>query len=129
MRGSFATAGYWLAGLLLIATPVSAQHNHPPQDAQLHEQFYNTWMMPNGGLNRSTSCCNMRDCCPTQMRNVAGIWFAKRREDGQWIPVPAWKLEQNQSDPRESPDGQAHVCMPPPGAGDGVYCAVLGSGI
>lgn len=116
--------------LLCLIVPAWGQsHHHPPQDAQLHEQFYSTWLMPNGGQKRTSSCCNLQDCYPTQMRNVGGTWFAKRREDGQWIAVPSGKLEQNQSDPRESPDGQAHVCMPPPGYGYGVYCAVLGSGI
>jgi hypothetical protein len=27
-------------------------------------------------------------------------------------------LEDNQPDPRDSPDGRGHVCMPPPGTGN-----------
>lgn len=117
-----------MTALILWALPTLAQHNHPPQDAQLHEQFYSTWQMPNGGQPRANSCCNKADCYPTPMRNVGGTWFAKRREDGRWIAIPDSKLEQNQPDMRESPDGQSHVCMPPPNHSDGVYCATLGLG-
>lgn len=117
-----------LVFLVALALPAFAQHNHPPQDAQVHEQFYSTWQMPNGGQPRANSCCNKADCYPTPMRNVAGTWFAKRREDGRWIAIPESKLEQNQPDMRESPDGQSHVCMPPPNHSDGVYCATLGLG-
>ncbi len=115
----------------LLITPATAQehHHHPPQDQHLHDMFYNTWRMPNGGLPRTSSCCNDRDCYPTSIELRGGKYYARRREDGAWIEVPASKLEHNQSDPRESPDGQNHVCMPPPGYGQGVYCAVLGNGI
>lgn len=114
---------------LFLFSPAQAQlHLHPPQDAELHAQFYSTWRMPNRGKERVQSCCNMVDCYPTDARLTNGIWYARRREDGAWIPVPAYKIEQNQSDPRESPDGRSHVCMPPPPR-IGVFCFTLGSGI
>jgi hypothetical protein len=121
---------YWLAGLIFIATPIAAQeHFHPPADVELHHQFYLNWLQPNKGRPRFYGCCNFHDCYPTAIRNVGGTWFARRREDGKWIVVPDERLEQLQSDPRESPDGQSHACMPPPVRGDIVYCAVLGSAI
>ena len=36
-----------LVMLLVFHRAAFAQHhNHPPQDATLHEQFYSTWMAP-----------------------------------------------------------------------------------
>jgi hypothetical protein len=101
-------------------------HSHPPRDAELHEQFYSTWNMPNGGKERITSCCNKHDCYPTQFRQRNGRWQFLRREDQQWVSIPDGLMEHEQSDPRESPDGQSHVCAPPSGR---PYCAAAGSGI
>src|SRR6185369_3484273 len=121
----FAIAAYLIWLFVVAAT---AQHNHPPQDAQLHEQFYSTWKIPDSGRPRVSSCCSLMDCYPTQIRLTrAGNYEARRREDGAWINIPPGILEQNQSDPRESPDGSSHVCMQPPGQYNRVYCAVLGS--
>ena len=115
---------------LLISTAAAQDHSHhPPQDQRLHDTFYNSWRMPNGGQPRGSSCCSDRDCYPTAIELREGRYYARRREDGAWIQIPRWKLEHTQEDPRESPDGQSHVCMPPPGHGNGVYCAVLGGGI
>jgi hypothetical protein len=120
---------YWLAGLIFIATPIAAQdHTHPPQDAQLHDQFYNTWSRPNGGQQRVASCCNKHDCYPTRIIRRGSSWYAERREDRAWIRIPDGTLEHEQDDPRESPDGQNHACIAPPVYGNIVYCAVLGSG-
>jgi hypothetical protein len=93
--------GYLPAGNRLPSLPgVARGHQHPAEDAELHHKFYSTWMMPS---ERKQSCCNQRDCYPTEVKNFGGTWFAKRREDGAWIPIPENKLEQNQADPRESP--------------------------
>jgi hypothetical protein len=105
-----------------------SHHSHPPQDAELHHTFYVTWNMPNNGEPREKSCCNKHDCYPTQIKRVGETYFALRREDQQWVPIPHSKIEHNQPDPRESPDGRNHVCMTPPQHGVNVYCAVLGSG-
>ena len=99
-------------------------HNHPAADAPIHEKFYSTWMMPN---NPDLSCCNKRDCYPTEVRFRDGFWEARRREDGLYIRVPWEKVEQR----RDNPDGRNHVCMPPPtpsGGGRDVYCFALGGG-
>jgi hypothetical protein len=116
-----------VAGLALLASPAAAQgHNHPPQDADLHEKFYSTWHMPD---NPSASCCNQADCYPTEIKMVGTSIYARRREDGKYILVPARKVEHN----RDNPDGRNHICAPPPSATsyppDTVFCFSLGGGI
>lgn len=122
-----------IAIILLIIMGIitdGAEHNHPPQDIALHEQFYSTWNRPTSRSDkgeRMVSCCNKLDCYPTSIRQRPdGNYEALRREDGKWIMFPATLLEQQQPDPRESPDGQTHVCI---SAGSPlVYCATLGGG-
>jgi hypothetical protein len=99
-----------------------AQRHHPSQDQTLHETFYSKWHMPD---NPSASCCNEADCYPTEIKFVDGKIYAKRREDGKYIPVPPEKVERN----RDNPDGRNHLCAPPPSAShssDTVYCFALG---
>ena len=96
--------------------------HHPPQDALLHEKFYSTWHMPD---NPSASCCSNADCYPTDIKYVDGNIYARRREDGKFILVPAEKVERN----RDNPDGRNHLCAPPPNfshSSDTVYCFALG---
>ena len=105
-------------------------HNHPPQDITLHERFYSTWMRPD---DPSKTCCNNQDCYPAEFKLVGGTWFAKRREDGEWVPIPEARFEHNRTDrtPADSPDGRGHVCMLPPIYGvvyGAVWCAILGLG-
>jgi len=109
--------------LLLCASTAVAQH--PPGHQSLHDHFYSTWKMPDRRYQgaRYVSCCSDRDCYPTAFKNIDGIWFAFHRETGKWIVVPPAKIEQNTVDPRESPDGQGHLCA---GSSGAVYCAVLG---
>jgi len=129
MRGIlFAIIWFAIFGAIWT-TRAAEEHFHPPQDAELHTKFYAGWLMPNGGAQRVLSCCNIHDCYPTAFKNVGGTWFARRREDGAWMPVPEGKLENMQPDPRESPDGQGHVCAAPPTQPGhfAVYCAVLGA--
>lgn len=99
------------------------EHQHPPQDVELHEKFYSTWMMPD---HPTTSCCNKRDCYPTEARFKDGQWFARRREDGKFIWIPPSKVEIN----RDSPDGRNHLCAPPGSiaGGDPVFCFIAGNG-
>ena len=114
----------------VLVTQVQAQdeqgqaglHSHPPQDQLLHEKFYSPWRMPD---KPSASCCNDADCYPTEIKYVDGNIYAKRREDGKYIPVPAEKVERN----RDNPDGRNHLCAPPPSAfpsSDTVFCFALG---
>jgi hypothetical protein len=98
-------------------------HHHPPADIPIHEKFYSTWRMPD---RPTSSCCNNRDCYPTEVRFRGGFWEAKRREDGVYVRIPWEKVEQH----RDNPDGRSHVCMPPPASyrNDEVYCFSLGGG-
>jgi hypothetical protein len=100
----------------------AALHHHPPQDQLLHERFYSTWHMPD---NPSVSCCNEADCYPTEIKYVDGELYAKRREDGKYIPIPPQKVERN----RDNPDGRNHLCAPPPSVyhpSDTIFCFALG---
>jgi hypothetical protein len=99
-----------------------ADHHHPPQDAAIHEQFYSDWMRPDAP---TVSCCGLKDCYPTSFKLVGRAWYAQRREDGEWIPVPSHKFERR----RDSPDGRNHVCMQAPGNSNTVFCAILGEGM
>jgi len=121
----------WSCLCCLLATRVQAQeagqdqariHQHPPQDRLLHEKFYSTWRMPD---HPSVSCCNDADCYPTDIKYVDGNIYARRREDGKYIPVPPEKVERN----RDNPDGRNHLCAPPPSvfhSSDTVFCFALG---
>lgn len=123
-----------LAIVVIIATALAvavsqsrAQHNgHPPQDQAIHEQFYSTWMRPDAP---DLSCCNKKDCYPVEARFTNGQWFAKRREDGKWLAIPASKIEHN----RDSPDGRNHMCAPKPEneswSEGGVFCFSIGGGV
>jgi hypothetical protein len=106
-----------------LGVPVRAQdHQHPPQDVELHEKFYSTWFMPD---QPSRSCCNKADCYPTEARFQNGQWYARRREDGKFIAIPWLKVERN----RDNPDGRSHICAPRPDlSGDVVFCFSLGGG-
>lgn len=96
-----------------------ADHQHPPEHGQLHEKFYQKWMVPD---LPNTSCCNNRDCYPTEVQYRDGKVFARHRETGRFIEVPPGKIEQN----RDSPDGRNHLCANPYGV---VYCFIAGAGI
>jgi len=117
-----------VTSLLVVAVSraFSQEHHHPPAHEELHEKFYKTWLIPNGGEQRTRSCCDKKDCYPTKFKNEGGTWFFMHRETGTWKPIPAGLMEYEQRDPRESPDGQNHVCASDYGY---VFCAVLGGGI
>jgi len=123
-----AIAGAATCALVLAggATLAQEEHrHHPPQDMPLHERFYSTWFMPD---EPTKSCCNMADCYPTTVQYHDGQWWAMRREDHKYIPVPWRKVEIN----RDNPDGRSHLCAPPPSANHApntVFCFALGAGI
>ena len=107
---------------LLIGLSLVIPVQHPPEHAQLHEQFYRQWMVP---PSRISSCCNKQDCAPAWSKWVSGQLYMRRSFEEKWTAIPQALLEANQDDPRESPDGQSHVCI---SAGGTPLCAVLGSG-
>ena len=83
-----------------LATLARAQEHHaghPAADMPIHEKFYSTWFMPD---EPTKSCCNKADCYPTEATFKDGQWFARRREDGKYIPIPWQKVERNSGQPR-----------------------------
>jgi hypothetical protein len=109
----------WL-GLVIGATAEEEIHHHDGMSADV-DRFYSTWMRPD---EPTVSCCNRVDCYPTQVKNVGGTWFARQRESGNFIAVPASRIEQN----RDSPDGRNHVCMTSNTQAPRVYCLKIGGG-
>ncbi len=120
---------------VIAATLGTATAQHPPEHQALHEQFYSTWKSPYENLatrteRRTAGCCGISDCFPADVKYVGGrLWMHPRvpqqsAVEDRWYLVPASLLENNQPDPRESPDGQSHVCI----VGDQAFCAILGSG-
>ena len=70
----------------------------------------------------------MADRYPTEIKCAVDTLYAKRREDGKYIPIPRPKVERN----RGNPDGRNHLCAPPPNSlnpSDTVFCFSLGGGI
>jgi hypothetical protein len=123
-RRKFMRLGFAVVGSMLAVSSAAGQHRHPPQDEPLHEKFYSSWHMPD---NPSKSCCNKADCYPTAIKFFGGNVFARRREDGKYIPIPPQKVERN----RDNPDGRSHLCAPPPDSfypPDTVFCFSLGGG-
>jgi hypothetical protein len=123
---AFGSLGLSLLVLPSFASTAQAQEHrhHPPEDMPIHERFYSTWYMPD---QPTKSCCNKADCYPTDVKYIEGQTYARRREDGKWLPIPASKVERN----RDNPDGRNHLCAPPPqtyGDGDVVFCFALGGG-
>lgn len=93
-------------------------HFHPPQDAELHSEFYSNWMRP---AQPDTSCCNKQDCAPvTRVRRIGDRWEALRDKDGVWLVIPPHTIEQR----RASPDSRSHMCS----RSLTVFCFVLGAG-
>src|SRR5260370_25333276 len=89
--------------------PVAQERHHPAADMALHERFYSTWFMPD---EPNKSCCNKADCYPTQVKFYNGQWWAMRREDGEYIPIPLKEVEIN----RNHPHAPNHHAPPPPSA-------------
>lgn len=136
-----------LAIILCLATGKlvrAAEHDHsamPPSQAE----FYTHWNMP---PKRESSCCDLKDCYDTLFRTRNGkIEFLVReiigkddkgfviregvtqaKDRGEWAPMRMDVLEENQTDPYDSPDGLNHVCEAPGETGHYVFCAVRGGG-
>jgi hypothetical protein len=93
-------------------------HGHPPQDAQIHETFYSSWMRPD---QPNISCCNNEDCAPAQAKMIGGQWWARKIGKTEWHKIPPEKIEHN----RDSPDGRNHLCV----LGGNVWCFITGGGV
>jgi hypothetical protein len=92
-------------GIVFAFVANAQEHHHPPQDQEIHERFYSTWMMPD---NRNVSCCHNEDCSPAESRFENGHWLARKsgEEDSDFTEIPDAKIERE----RDSPDGRSHVC-------------------
>lgn len=110
---------------VLISAQAIAQtheHQHPPQDATLHWDFYIKWKrIDRTEFPTIVGCCDSKDCYPTKARFENGQWWALRREGNKWIPIPASKVDYG-----AAPDGRAHLCSPyegsPHNIGDFIWC-------
>jgi hypothetical protein len=109
-----------LLGVLLgIPAPVAAQEGqHGQGHDKWHAEFYSKLMRP----DTKTSCCNLADCRPTEVRTAGDHYEVKK--DGRWITVPPDKIVKV-----AAPDGGAHICAPPSyGTSwepDFVFCIVM----
>ncbi len=126
----YITGVRWLLPILtfvVLLGTAGVATSHDPVTAKTPEElrvfhFYATWYRP---PERTFSCCNMQDCHVVQIRRQGQtFYFLDNIYQFGWREIPPGRLEQNTSDPRESPDGNSHVCF------NGMYvlCAVLGSG-
>lgn len=136
--------------LLFLAVLANAQPQHDHSALGVAGAFYAGWnQMP----DRTNSCCDQKDCYYTVFKSEGGSTYALKRriindptdiipgyhapavvlresvemalKHAEWVTIPAEKLEENAADPKDSPDGQNHVCMNEYGL---VYCAVRGGG-
>jgi hypothetical protein len=144
MEGSF-WPWFVVFKIMLLICLLGGMYSHAyGEEPHSHEgdvgQFYMTWMRPENAClspnvqegshcgHRKSSCCNKQDCHGTQVKKIDGRWqfwdYWSWTEAPRWRDVPDSVLEHNQPDPRESPDGQNHVCASP----GHVFCAVFGSG-
>jgi hypothetical protein len=89
-------------------------HGH----AQWHETFYKDLKIPGS----KTSCCNLADCRPTQIRTNGDHYEVMK--DGRWIKVQTEKIVKT-----TAPDGGAHICAPDSTSvrfdPDYVFCIVM----
>ena len=105
--------------LLGFPVPAAAQEGYHGHDHdRWHAEFYSKLMRP----DTKTSCCNLADCRPTEVRSAADHYEVMK--DGRWITVPFDKIVKV-----TAPDGGAHICAPP-SAGtsfdpDYVFCIVM----
>ncbi len=98
------------------------------EEAQIYD-FYAKWLRPKGpfpgNVHRGATCCNLTDCRPVaEIKKEAGQYVVRPEGNANWYKVPPSVIESNQEDPRESPDGYAHVCI----IAGAVVCFVEGGG-
>lgn len=93
-----------IAALLLLTT-----------HAQAH-QFYNEWRVPG---QPESSCCNNRDCHPTDM------CVTSAGREGIMVNDECWDIPQQAILPGLSEDGRAHVCLSNTGITMHIRCVRL----
>jgi len=129
------------AGSCGALAPVTA-HEHQPGESSERKQtveWLRTWKRPSGEFagipHRKDSCCyatgEQQDCFAVKERRVVnGVLEVFPDSEGHseydhWYPVNTGVTEDEQKDPRDSPDGRSFVCI----HGESVICYVNGSGI
>jgi hypothetical protein len=108
-----------ILSLSFLSVPaVAAEGDHGEGHAALHGEFYSKLLRP----DTKTSCCNLADCRPTEIRSAGDHYEVKK--DGRWIRVPSEKIVKV-----APPDGRAHICAPPTASStwgpDEVFCIVM----
>lgn len=91
----------------VVANADEPVNRHPPEHAQLHEDFYSKWMRPD---DPATSCCGGMDCAPVQIKYLDGKLYAQNFWDMSWIYIPPEKIDRRNT----SPDGLNHGCFSKP---------------
>lgn len=109
----------FLVMLLLFTSPTLAfEGKHREGHEKWHSEFYQKLIRP----DTKTSCCNMNDCSPTEVRAVDDHYEVMK--DGRWVNVPSVKIVKE-----HAPDGGAHVCAPSSNnenyTPDEVFCVIL----
>lgn len=112
--GLFRTLILGTVGLVVLVALASWAWGHEGLSPEV-DRFYSTWFSPRpygAPENRRTaSCCNHTDCKAVRVRFHEGkeqVWWEPWQK---WVDVPADVIEQDQPDPRDSPDGQNHACI------------------
>lgn len=145
IEGLFIVLGI-MAVAYLLATCCARAHEHQAGESTQQAavvEFYRTWHRPKGEfsvVHRQASCCwsdgPNQDCFPVGGRKVIdGVeWLtpdvseastqAQLAFGGRWWPNKYHTAEDEQVDPRESPDGRSHMCV----TGDAIICYVRGWG-
>src|SRR5262245_37579749 len=108
-----------LFALSFISVPaIAAEGDHGKGHEKWHAEFYSKLVRP----DTKTSCCNLADCRPTEIRSGGDHYEVKK--DGRWIRVPPKKIVKT-----AAPDGGAHICAPPTASPvwgpDEVFCIVM----
>jgi hypothetical protein len=89
------------ACLLFRCRQRHSKGHHGHDHDRWHADFYSKLMRP----DTKTSCCNLADCRPTEVRTVGDHYEVMK--DGRWIRVPTDKIVKV-----TAPDGGAHICAP-----------------
>jgi len=103
---------------LVSLAAIAAEGNYGHGHDMWHAEFYSKLLRP----DTRTSCCNLADCRPTEIRSAGDHYEVKK--DGRWIRVPPEKIVKV-----APPDGGAHICAPPSTSlvwgPDEVFCVVM----
>ena len=108
-----------LGTVLSFSVPAATQEgDHGHDHDRWHGEFYSKLLRP----DTKTSCCNLADCRPTEIRPSNDHYEVKK--DGRWIRVPPDKIVKT-----VAPDGGAHICAPPSANTswdpDYVFCIIM----